>query len=171
MGTDKGGRRRRDAGRRDGDGQARPRSDFKSFLKKRAPIYLGLVALFMVFAVPELTKADLQGSLPDLPAEEQRAVDVLMGYNGPNGSGLTLAEAVSTKIAEEYPGERIFNDKRTSVELAVAGTGPDAYSVGLVFKSHKGEISYDWDVDVGSGAIAADDPDSRYIIDLVDFYD
>ena len=61
------------------------KNDFKAFLKKRAPVYLGLIALFVVFVIPELTKGDLESSLPELSAEEQQVVDILMGYNGPNG--------------------------------------------------------------------------------------
>ena len=32
------------------------KSDFKTFLKKRAPVYLGIIALFVVFVIPEFTK-------------------------------------------------------------------------------------------------------------------
>ena len=32
-------------------------SEFKKFVKKRAPIYLGVIALLIVFVVPELTRA------------------------------------------------------------------------------------------------------------------
>ena len=41
------------------------KSDFKAFLKKRAPIYLGIIALFVVFVIPEFTKGDLESSLPE----------------------------------------------------------------------------------------------------------
>ena len=90
-------------------GDEKPKkSDFKAFLKKRAPIYLGLIALFAVFVIPELTKGDLESSFPELSAEEQQIVDIIMEYNGPNGSGLTVMEAISNKINEKYPDEKKY---------------------------------------------------------------
>jgi len=89
------------------------KNDFKSFLKKRAPVYLGLIALFVVFVIPELTKGDLESSLPELSAEDQQVVDILMGYNGPNEFGLTVMEAIENKISDEYPDERIYDNKKT----------------------------------------------------------
>jgi len=40
-------------------------SEFKKFVKKRAPIYLGVIALLIVFVVPELTKSNLENSFPN----------------------------------------------------------------------------------------------------------
>ena len=147
------------------------KSDFKAFLKKRAPIYLGLIAMFVVFAVPELTKGDLESSFPELSAEEQQVVDILMGYNGPNESGLTVMDAISNKISEEYPDERIFDNKKTIVELTVSGIDSEKYQVVLNFESHKGEMNYDWNVDTSSGEIISNNPESKHLIDVVDFYD
>jgi len=147
------------------------KSDFKAFLKKRAPVYLGIIALFVVFVIPELTKGDLESNLPELSAEEQQVVDILMGYNGPNESGLTVMEGISTKISEAYPDEKIFNNKKTKVDLAVTNIDSEEYQVVLNFESHKGEMNYDWNVDVISGKITSNNPESKYIIDLVDFYD
>ena len=147
------------------------KSDFKSFLKKRAPIYLALIAMFVIFVVPELTKSNLESSLPELSSEEQQVVDILMGYNGPNESGLTVMEAISNKIAEEYPDEKIFDNKKTTVDLTVSNIDSEKYQVIFNFESHKGEINYDWNVDTGSGEIVSNNSESKYIIDLVDFYD
>ena len=36
------------------------KNDFKAFLRKRAPIYLGLIAMFVVFVIPEFTKGDFR---------------------------------------------------------------------------------------------------------------
>ena len=48
-------------------------SEFKKFVKKRAPIYLGVITLIIVFIVPELTKGDLEGNFPEnLTSEEIR---------------------------------------------------------------------------------------------------
>ena len=52
------------------------KSDFKAFLRKRAPIYLGLIALFVVFVIPEFTKGDLESSMPELTAEKQQVTGV-----------------------------------------------------------------------------------------------
>ncbi len=147
------------------------KSDFKAFLRKRAPIYLGLIGLFIIFIVPDLTKGDLESSLPEFTSEEQQVVDVLMGYNGPNDSGLTVMDAISMKISEEYPDERIFDNKKTKIKLTVSSVGSEEYQVVLNFESHKGEMNYNWNVDMGSGKITSNNQESKYIIDLVDFYD
>ena len=154
------------------DKEKKPKkSDFKAFLRKRAPIYLGIMGLFILFVVPDLMKGDLESSLPELSSEEQQVVDVLMGYNGPNESGLTVMDAISMKISEEYPDERIFDNKKTKVELTVSNIDSEEYQVILNFESHKGEMNYNWNVEMGSGKITSNNQESKYIIDLVDFYD
>lgn len=147
------------------------KNDFKSFLRKRAPIYLALIALLVVFVIPELTKGDLESSFPELSAEQQQVVDILMQYNGPNESGLTVMEAISNKIAEEYPDEKIFDHKKTKVNLLVSSTDSQKYQIILNFESYKGEMNYDWIVDLNSKEIISNNSESKYIIDLVDFYD
>ena len=147
------------------------KSDFKAFLRKRAPIYLGLIALFVVFVIPELTKGDLESSMPELAADKQQVVDMLMQYNGPNESGLTVMEAISSKISEEYPDEKIFDNKKTNLELTVTELGSEQYQVVLIFESHKGILNYDWNVNMSSGNITSNNSASKHIIDTVDFYD
>ncbi len=147
------------------------KSDFKAFLKKRAPIYLGIIGLFILFVVPDLMKGDLESSFPELSSEEQQVVDILMGYNGPNESGLTVMDAIEMKIDEEYSDKKIYDNKKTKVELTVSSTGSEEYQVVLNFKSHKGEMNYNWNVDMSSGKITSNNQESKYIIDLVDFYD
>ncbi len=152
--------------------EAKPKkSDFKAFLKKRAPIYLGIMGLFMLFVVPDLMKGDLESTFPELSSEEQQVVDVLMGYKGPNESGLTLIDAISQKISEEYPDEKIYNNKKTVVDLTVSNIDSEEYQVVLNFESHKGEMNYDWSVDTNSEKITSNNPESKHIIDVVDFYD
>jgi len=154
------------------DKEEKPKkSDFKAFLRKRAPIYLGLIGLFIIFIVPDLTKGDLESSFPELSSEEQQVIDVLMGYNGPNESGLTVMDAISMKISEEYPDEKIYDNKKTNVSLTVSSVSSEEYQVVLNFESHKGEMNYNWNVDMSSGKIASNNQESKYIIDLVDFYD
>lgn len=147
------------------------KNDFKSFLRKRAPIYLAIITMFVIFVIPELTKSDLQSSFPELTLEQKQVVDILMNYNGPNESGLTVMEAITNKINEEYPDEKIFDNKKTIVELSVSKINDDEYHFILDFKSYKGELNYDWNVDKISGKITSNNQDSKHIIDLVDFYD
>jgi hypothetical protein len=147
------------------------KSDFKAFLRKRAPIYLGIIGLFILFVVPDLMKGDLESSFPELSSEEQQVVDILMGYDGPNESGLTVMDAISMKISEEYPNEKIYDNKKTKIELTVSNIDSEEYQIILNFESHKGEMNYNWNVDMDSGKITSNNQESKYIIDLVDFYD
>jgi len=147
------------------------KNDFKSFLKKRAPIYLALMAMLIVFVIPEMTKGTLEKSLPELSVENQQAVDILMNYDGPNNDGLTVLEALEKKISEEYPDEKIYDHKKTTVDLTVNNVNPEEYQVVFNFKSHKGEMNYDWNVNVSSEEITSNNSEAKYIIDLVDYYD
>jgi hypothetical protein len=147
------------------------KNDFKSFLRKRAPIYLALIAMLVVFVIPEMTKGTLEKSLPELSAENQQAVDILMKYNGPNNDGLTVLQALENKIDEEYPDEKIFDHKKTTVDLTVTNVNSEEYQVIFNFKSHKGEMNYDWKINVVSEEITSNNSEAKYIIDLVDYYD
>lgn len=147
------------------------KNDFKSFLKKRAPIYLALIAMFVVFVIPEYTKGTLEKSLPELTDENQQVVDILMKYDGPNDSGLTVKEALENKIDEEYPQEKIFDHKKTTVDLTVTNVNSEEYQIVFNFKSHKGEMNYDWNVNVISEKISSNNSESKYIIGLVDYND
>ena len=154
------------------DKEEKPKkNDFKAFLRKRAPIYLGIMGLFMLFVVPDLMKGDLESSFPELTSEEQQVMDILMKYDGPNDSGLTVMDAISMKISEEYPDEKIYDNKKTKVGLTVSNIDSEEYQVILNFKSHKGEMNYNWNVDMSSEKIISNNQESKYIIDLVDFYD
>ena len=152
--------------------EAKPkRTDAKSFLKKRAPFYLAGIALLVVFVIPELTKGGLESSLPELTANEQQIFDILMGYNGPNEAGLTVMDAIKNKISDEYPDEKIFDNKKTNVELDISNIDAQEYQIILNFESYKGEMNYDWNIDSDSGKITSNNPESKHIIELVDFYD
>ncbi len=147
------------------------KNDFKSFLKKRAPIYLALIAMLVVFVIPEMTKGTLEKSLPELSAENQQVVDILMNYNGPNNDGLTLFEALENKISEEYPNEKIYDHKKTTVELSVTNVNSEEYKIIFNFKSHKGEMNYDWNVNAISEEIISNNSESKHIVNLVNYYD
>jgi hypothetical protein len=147
------------------------KNDFKSFLKKRAPIYLALIAMLVVFVIPEMTKGTLEKSFPEFSSEEQQVMDILMKYDGPNNDGLTVLEALEEKISKEYPNEKIFDNKKTTVDLVITNVDSEEYKVNFNFKSHKGEMNYDWNVNVISEEISSNNSESKYIINLVDYYD
>jgi len=147
------------------------KNDFKSFLRKRAPIYLALIAMLVVFVIPEMTKGTLEKSLPELSVENQQAVDILMKYDGPNNDGLTVLEALENKIDEEYPDEKIFDHKKTIVDLTVTNVNSEEYQIIFNFKSYNGEMNYDWKINVISEEITSNNSQAKYIIDLVDYYD
>jgi len=150
------------------------KSDFKAFLKKRAPIYLGLIGLFVIFVIPELTKNDLQNSFPDNLTENQKqTVEILMSYSGPNKKGLTVMNAVMEQIAAEYPNEKIYDNKKTKVELVVSSLDEfqNMQQVVLIFKSYKGDLEYVWNVNTDTKEIKANNSNAKHIVDIVDYYD
>ncbi len=154
------------------DKEKKPKkNDFKAFLRKRAPIYLGIIGLFMLFVIPDLMKSDLESSFPELSSEEQQVIDIIMKYDGPNDSGLTVMDAISMKISEEYPKEKIYDNKKTNVELTVSNIDSEEYQVVLNFESHKGEMNYNWNVEMGSGKITSNNQESKNIIGYVDYID
>jgi uncharacterized protein YrzB (UPF0473 family) len=151
------------------------KSDFKAFLKKRAPIYLGIIAILVIFVIPELTKSDLQSSFPDnLTDEQKQIVEILMSYNGPNEKGLTVMNAIIEQIAIEYPDEKIYDNKKTKVDLVVSKSDESnekIYRVILTFESHKGKIEYVWNVNSDTKEIEAKNSSAKHVIDIVNYYD
>lgn len=151
------------------------KSDFKAFLKNRAPIYLGIIAIFVIFVIPELTKGDLQSSFPDnLTDKQKQIVEILMSYNGPNEKGLTVMNAIIEQIATEYPNEKIYDDKRTKVDLVVSSADESTeniYKVILTFESHKGKTEYVWNVNQDTKEIEAKNSNAKHVIDIVNYYD
>ena len=147
------------------------KNNLKAFLKKRAPLYLAGIALIVISANGVLSEKHLDSYLSDLSAEDQVIVDILMQYNGPNESGLNVKDAIENKINEEYPDEKIFDNRKTRVETTVTNINLEEYQIILNFKSHKGEIIYDWNINIDSKEIVSNNPESKYIINIVDFYD
>ena len=147
------------------------KNNFKAFLKKRAPLYLAGIALIVISANGVLTEKHLDNFLIDFSEEEQIVVDILMQYNGPNESGLNVKDAIENKINEEYPDKKIFDDRNTRVELDITKINFEEYQIILNFKGDKGEIVYDWNVNIDSKEIESNNPESKYIINIVDFYD
>ena len=146
------------------------KSDFKAFLKKRAPIYLAVIAMVGIYVIMPLQEKNFEKSLPELSIEEEEILEILMTYDGKNG-GYTVKDAIKDQISEEYPDEKIFDNKKTSVELTVSNINLEEYQIIFNFKSHKGEINYDWNVNSSSGEISSNNSESKYLINKVNFYD
>ena len=147
-------------------------SPFKKFLKKRAPVYLAVIALLIVFVIPQLTKSDLQDKFPqNLSEEDQLVLDSLMSYSGPDKEGYTLIDAISNQISEEYPNEEIYDNKKTAVDVSISKLNDQNYQVLFNFESYKGSINYDWNIDMQTGIVKGNDDGSQNIKNLVDFYD
>ena len=151
------------------------KSDFKTFLKNRAPIYIGIIAIFVIFVVPELTKGDLQSSFPDnLTDKQKEIVEILMSYNGPNEKGLTVMNSITEQIATDYPNEKIYDNKKTKVDLVVSSADESTeniYKVILTFESYKGKTEYVWNVNQDTKEIEAKNSNAKHVIDIVNYYD
>ena len=80
-------------------------------------------------------------------------------------------DAITKKISEEYPEEKIYDHKKTVVGLNISNVSSDEYNVALNFKAHKGEMNFDWNVNTGTKEITSNNPESKHLIDVVDFYD
>ncbi len=154
------------------DSKKKKESEFKKFIIKRAPIYLAVIAIVIIFIVPELTKGNLQSSFPESLTEEEKVViDSLMAYDGPNEEGFSIMDAISNEISEEYPNEKIYDNKKTKVNVVVSNLENENYQIVFDFESYKGDFHYDWNLDLQTGDVTGNDEESKYIIDLVDFYD
>ncbi len=148
------------------------KNNFKAFLKKRAPLYLAGIALIVISVNGVLSEKNLDDFLIDLSEEEQIVVDMLMQYNGPNESGLNVKDAIENKINEEFPNMKIFDDRNTRIHVVVTNVNFQEYQVILNFKSDKGnDINFDWNIDIDSKEIKSNNPESKHIINTVDFYD
>ncbi len=159
-------------GKKDKKAEEKPKkNNLKAFLKKRAPLYLAGIALIAISVNGVLTEKHLDDFLINFSEEEQIVVDILMQYNGPNESGLNVKDAIENKINEEYPDKKIFDDRNTRVELDITKINFEEYRIILNFKGDRGEIIYDWNVNIDSKEIESNNPESKYIINIVDFYD
>ena len=153
---------------------------FGAFLKKRAPIYLGLLGLFFIFAYPALTENNLNSILDDsFEGNERIAVDMVKFYSGPNDTGITIFEVIEEKINEKYEGVKIFDDENTNATFFVESIPPflDAkneftHQVIFTFNTEGNQpIIYNWFVNIENGEISPIDGDTKNIQQTVDYYD
>ena len=147
---------------------------FSSFLKKRAPIYLGIMGLFMIFAYPALTEKNLESLLADdsFEGREKIAVEMVKFYKGTNDKGMTILQIIEERINDKYSDQKIFDDEDTWAEFTVEATNTKNYEVVFVFGVENNQsMRYEWNVNLESGEISSTDDPSRIILQTVDYYD
>ncbi|KAF6243492.1 hypothetical protein C6988_03400 [Nitrosopumilus sp. b1] len=149
------------------------KQSFKEFLKKRAPIYLGLIGLFVIFVVPELTQSNLEKFYPEnLPQNEEQAFRTVMSYNGPNQKGLTVNDALKQQIDDDYSDEKIYDKKDTKISFSVMPSeGENNFDVTLLFDTYRESREFVWNVNLESNEITAESLDAKHILDIVNYYD
>lgn len=149
------------------------KQSFKEFLKRRAPIYLGLIGLFVIFVVPELTQSNLEKFYPqNLSQNEEQAFTTVMSYNGQNQKGLTVIDAIKQEINDNYSDEKIYDKKDTKISFTVIPSDEsNSYDVTLIFSTYKESKEFVWNINLDSNSISAESLDAKHILDIVNYYD
>ena len=148
------------------------KSSGKAFLKKRAPIYLAVITLVIVFIIPELTASSLRDHIPDdLEDDKKKALDIFLAYRGPNNSGLNAIDVLAEKIESDYPAEKIFDDKDTTTVFLVEkmNESNEAYKIKFDFQTKKEGVFYEWSVNISSGEILSLNNDAKKILEIVNY--
>tara|TARA_B110000014_G_scaffold42225_1_gene27891 strand:- start:245 stop:709 length:465 start_codon:yes stop_codon:yes gene_type:complete len=146
---------------------------FTAFLKKRAPIYLGLIGIFLLFAYPALIEKNLQSHIPtDLTPEEQVVVDLILSYNGLNNSGMTIMNVLEEEISTKYSDEKIFDTEITLLKLNFQKLSDSNFSheVDFLFMINEDILTYTWNVNTDTGEISSVNQEAKRILDIVDYY-
>jgi len=143
------------------------------FLKKRAPIYGVIIAITIIFLVPELTQNDLQSILTDdSTGNEKLAIDMIKSYDGPSQKGLQLIDVLSDQI-NDYSDKKIFDHKDTVANIFAIDTagklGQGTYEVHFTFDTSKENREYVWSINIDTGEIKAINPEAKRILDLVNY--
>ena len=148
---------------------------FAAFLKKRAPIYLGLLGLFFVFAYPAITEKNLESLLEDdsFEGNERLALEMVKYYKGTDGGGISVLDVIEEKINDKHEGQKIFDHEKTWADFTVEEVHSDrVYKVMFVFNAENNEpLQYEWHVNLENGTIDPKDTPSKIIIQRVDYYD
>ena len=149
---------------------------FAAFLKKRAPIYLGLLGLFFVFAYPAITEKNLESLLEDdsFEGNERLALEMVKYYKGTDGGGISVIDVIEEKINDKHEGQKIFDDEKTWADFTVepVNNNNKNYKVMFVFNAENNEpLQYEWHVNLENGNIDPRDTPSKIIIQRVDYYD
>ena len=149
---------------------------FSAFLKKRAPIYLGLIGLFIIFAYPALTEKNLESLLADdsFEGNERIAVEMVKFYKGSDDSGISVMDVIEEKINDKHEGQKIFDHEKTWADFTVEAVNNSnkVYEVVFAFNAENNEpLQYEWHVNIETGEIDPRDTPSKIIIQRVDYYD
>ena len=146
---------------------------FSAFLKKRAPIYLGLIGLFFLFAYPALMEKNLESHIPtDLTDEEKRLIDLVLSYNGLNNSGMTIMNVLEEEISSKYPDEKIFDTEITLLKMNFQKSLDSNFSheITFLFMINEDILTYTWNVDIDTGDITHANQEAKRILDIVNYY-
>ena len=153
---------------------------FGAFLKKRAPIYLGLIGLFFIFAYPAITEKNLDSLLDNYfeGGDEKIALDMVMSYAGENGTGLTIKDVIEEKINEKYSDQKIFDKENTRVVITVdkdiRETSTFTHEVGFHFYpqgNDDNDFEHYWVVNIETGEVSWAIDKTKNIVQLVEYAD
>lgn len=134
----------------------------QGFLRKRAPVYAALTGVFLVLALPGILEEDLEDLIPELEGSDGEALEAVMRYSGPDGGGLSILEALDSKLTDRF-GDDVYGD--ASVSADVSGE-----LVSLAFEAGPERIEYRWQL-LGDGTVGADNDEAKSVLDTVLFYD
>ncbi len=147
------------------------KSGMRDFLTKRAPFYLAGITLLAVFVVPGLLEKDLRDTIPDtLNAGDMDILERVLRYDGMDGSGINVEEAISDRIVTAFPDGNVFDHRSTAVRVEVMSTSIDEYRVMLDFESRGDGLSFDWSMDA-EGMVQGNNDLTKDVMDVVNFYD
>ena len=135
---------------------SKDQKSFTAFLKKRAPIYLGLIGLFFLFAYPALMEKNLESHIPtNLSEDENAMIDFVLSYNGLNNSGMTIMNVLEDEISAKYVDEKIFDTEITLLRLEFQELLDSNFSheVTFLFMINEDILTYTWTVNMDTGEI------------------
>ena len=153
---------------------SKDQKSFTAFLKKRAPIYLGIIGLFFLFAYPALIEKNLESHIPTNLSEDQQAmVDSILSYNGLNNSGMTIMNVLEEEISTKYVDEKIFDTEITllKLEFQKLSDSDSSHEVTFLYMINEDILTYTWIVNMNSGEISSGNQEAKRILDIVNYYD
>tara|TARA_Y100000590_G_scaffold9455_1_gene11658 strand:+ start:16940 stop:17404 length:465 start_codon:yes stop_codon:yes gene_type:complete len=153
---------------------SKDQKSFTAFLKKRAPIYLGLIGIFFLFAYPALIEKNLESHIPtDLSEDQQAIVDSILSYNGLNNSGMTIMNVLEEEISTKFVNEKIFDTEITllKLEFQKLSDSDSSHEVTFLFMINEDILTYTWIVNMNSDEILSGNQEAKRILDIVNYYD
>jgi len=153
---------------------SKDQKSFTAFLKKRAPIYLGLIGIFFLFAYPALIEKNLESHIPtDLSEDQQAIVDSILSYNGLNNSGMTIMNVLEEEISTKFVNEKIFDTEITllKLEFQKLSDSDSTHEVTFLFMINEEILTYTWIVNMNSDEILSGNQEAKRILDIVNYYD